>query len=211
MVYIQCFEVVSGNWRLLSSVIFIVCILLREYIYLPSTQQSFYFALHVSTLMGHYQVLLVTHYLLLKLQRNVLTFYVYIYNRTKVTLTLSLNDTPKSVKVEKERWIMTYICKRKLRTRPRIPSQIPRIACGGRSFLTLVLPLNDPSCLIETTLFWPPTGRLSLLTSLNPPPCLKLVFCSFKVTIGLVRSYMTLAITRRTWWWPIRVETCSAK
>jgi hypothetical protein len=39
------------------------------------------------------------------------------------------------------------------------------------------------------------TGRLSLLTSLNPLPCLKFFFCSFKVTIGLVRSYVTLTIT----------------
>jgi hypothetical protein len=38
------------------------------------------------------------------------------------------------------------------------------------------------------------SGRLSLLTSLNSPPCLKFVFCAFKVTIGLVRSYVTLAI-----------------
>jgi hypothetical protein len=56
-----------------------------------------------------------------------------------------------------------------------IPSQIPRIACGGRSFLTLVLQLLTPS---------------------NPPPCLKFVFCAFKVTLGLVRSYVTLAIKR---------------
>jgi hypothetical protein len=41
---------------------------------------------------------------------------------------------------------------RNFRTRPRIPSQIPRIPCGGRSFLTLVLPL------------------LSRLTPWNPPP-----------------------------------------
>jgi hypothetical protein len=74
---------------------------------------------------------------------------------------------------------------------PRIPSQIPRIACGGMSFLTLVLPLTDPSCFIETTLFWPPfTSHI-----LEPtPPCLKFVFCAFKVTIGLVRSYVTLAL-----------------
>jgi hypothetical protein len=58
------------------------------------------------------------------------------------------------------------------RTRPRIPSQTPRIAYGGRNFLTLVLPLLTPS---------------------NPPPCLKFVFCQFKVILGLVRSYVTLA------------------
>jgi hypothetical protein len=38
------------------------------------------------------------------------------------------------------------------------------------------------------------TGRLSLLTPSNPPPCLKFFFCVFKVTLGLVRSYVTLAI-----------------
>jgi hypothetical protein len=69
----------------------------------------------------------------------------------------------------------------KLRTRPRIPSQIPRIACGGRSFLTLVLPVS--------------VGRLSLVTPSNPPPCLKFYYCAFEVTLGLVRSYVTLAIT----------------
>jgi hypothetical protein len=71
-----------------------------------------------------------------------------------------------------------------LRTRPRIPSEIPRIACGGWSFLTLVLPVS--------------TGRLSLVTPSNPPPCLKFYFCAFKVTVGLVRSYVTLAIIQST-------------
>jgi hypothetical protein len=60
-----------------------------------------------------------------------------------------------------------------------------RIACGGRSFLTLVLPVS--------------TGRLSLVTPSNPPPCLKFYFCAFKVTHGLVRSYVTLAIPVARW------------
>jgi hypothetical protein len=38
------------------------------------------------------------------------------------------------------------------------------------------------------------TGCLSLLTPWNPPPCLKFVFCAFKRTRDLVRSYVTLAI-----------------
>jgi hypothetical protein len=37
-------------------------------------------------------------------------------------------------------------------------------------------------------------GRISLLAPSNPPPCLKFYFCAFKVTLGLVRSYVTLAI-----------------
>jgi hypothetical protein len=39
------------------------------------------------------------------------------------------------------------------------------------------------------------TDRLSLITPSNPPPCLKIFFCAFKVTLGLVRSYVTFAIT----------------
>jgi hypothetical protein len=38
------------------------------------------------------------------------------------------------------------------------------------------------------------TGRLSLLTPWNPPPCPKFVFCAFRLTRDLVRSYVTLAI-----------------
>jgi hypothetical protein len=38
------------------------------------------------------------------------------------------------------------------------------------------------------------TGRLSILTPWNPPPWLKFVFCAFKLTRDLVRSYVTLAI-----------------
>jgi hypothetical protein len=75
-------------------------------------------------------------------------------------------------------------CVTQLRTRPRIPSQFPRIACGGRSFLTLVLPVS--------------TGSLSLVTHSNPPPCMKFYFCAFKVTLGLVRSYVALAINAQT-------------
>jgi hypothetical protein len=63
---------------------------------------------------------------------------------------------------------------------------------------------TDLSCFIETTLFWPPTGRLSLLTSLNPPPCLKFVFCAFKVTIGLVRNYVAFAII----YGPLNAHVC---
>jgi hypothetical protein len=77
---------------------------------------------------------------------------------------------------------------------PRIPSKIPRIACGGRSFLTLVLPIEKTVSItcFEGTL--QTTGRLSLLTPSNPHPCLKFLFCAFKVTLGLVRSYVTFAI-----------------
>jgi hypothetical protein len=45
------------------------------------------------------------------------------------------------------------------------------------------------------------TGRLSLLTPSNPPPCLKFFFCAFKVNLGLVRSYVTLAILPHTSSW----------
>jgi hypothetical protein len=55
--------------------------------------------------------------------------------------------------------------------RPCIPSQIPRIACGGRSFLPLVLPVS--------------TGRLSLVTPSNPPPCLKFYFCVSRLHLAL--------------------------